>query len=342
MADWANEYQGRKRALVISISQYDKLAHLDFCEKDGNKMYNVLTQLGYDIPDKCKLIGGRVNYDQLRDSIMEFFYDSNIHPKDTVLLYFSGHGVLGDDGEHYLSSSEIDPDIPRKRGFSFDDLTKAREYCNSKTIFTILDCCYSGADRLGGKGDNDSARAAKDVLKGRSKTPGEGKCILAACKAMQKAYEFEKYGHSFFTFYLAEGLSNQECIDQDGDVTPDLLSRYIDDKIASLPGDIRPKQRPFLNCATAGKIVVAHHSKTNSTSSRPTINQPRSYEFAPSKGRKKLPIIDAYFRSCCGRNYCTCVNQQQTAPVCPTCSFSKSSTNCTHSDCIFIYKQVGF
>ena len=33
----AGDYQGHKRAIVISISQYDKLAPLDFCEKDGSE-----------------------------------------------------------------------------------------------------------------------------------------------------------------------------------------------------------------------------------------------------------------------------------------------------------------
>jgi uncharacterized caspase-like protein len=229
-------------ALIISISQYDKLESLDFCEKDGNKMYEVLKQLDYDIPIKYRLIGGRVEYDSLRDSILDFFSDPVIHPKDTILFYFSGHGVLGDDGEHYLSTSEIDPNRPRKRGFSFDDLSKAREECNSKTIFTILDCCYSGADRPGSKGSENKANEAKELLKSKSKNLGEGKCILTACKPMQKAYEYKEQGHSFFTFYLAEALSNHACADEDGNITPYMLSEYIDNRIRSLPSEIRQKQ----------------------------------------------------------------------------------------------------
>jgi uncharacterized caspase-like protein len=175
---------------------------LDFCEKDGTKMYEVLKQLDYDIPNKYRLIGGRVQHDSLWDSILDFFSDPVIHPQDTILFYFSGHGVLGDDGEHYLSTSEIDPDRPCKRGFSFDDLSKAREDCNSKTIFTILDCCYAGADRPGSKGSEDKANEAKEL------PLGEGKCILTACKPMQKAYEYKQQGHSFFTFYLTEAAKD--------------------------------------------------------------------------------------------------------------------------------------
>jgi hypothetical protein len=78
---------------------------------------------------------------------------------------------------------------------------------------------------------------------------------------MQKAFEYKEKGHSFFSYYLSEALTSQECIDKDGDVTPYAVNTYIDNKIRSLPDDIRPKQTPFLNCSTAGKIVLAHYAK---------------------------------------------------------------------------------
>jgi uncharacterized protein YjbI with pentapeptide repeats len=253
--------QAKKRALIISISQYDKLEPLEFCEKDGNKMYEVLKRLDYDIPLKYRLIGGKIDYNRVRDSILDFFSDPIIHHKDTILFYFSGHGVLGNDGEHYLSTSEIDPDKPRKRGLPFDELSKAREVCNSKTIFTILDCCYAGAHTSGTKGDEESANAAKKIIETKSKPLGEGKCILAASQAYQKAYEYKKEGHSFFTYYLAEALGKRECGDEDGDITPYKVNEYIDSELRSLPADERPKQTPLLDCRTAGKIILAHYSK---------------------------------------------------------------------------------
>ena len=71
----AGQDQGQKRALIISISEYDKLDPLDFCEKDGNKIYNVIFNLGYTVQDQYKLIGGRIEYWKLRKAIIDFFYD---------------------------------------------------------------------------------------------------------------------------------------------------------------------------------------------------------------------------------------------------------------------------
>ncbi len=218
-----------------------------------------MSQLGYNILDKYRLIGGRLEYSKMRDSIFDFFNDANIYPNDTISFYFSGHGVLGDDGENYLSTSEIDPDMPQRRGISFNEFSSYREPCKSKTIFTILDCCYSGADKLGGKGPEDKAKEAKQVITNKSNILGEGKCILAACKSMQKTYEYKEQGNSLFAFYLAEALNDRECIDEDGDVTPYAINSYINNKINSLPSGKRPKQTPFLNCQTAGKIVLARY-----------------------------------------------------------------------------------
>ena len=138
---------------------------------------------------------------------------------------------------------------------------KIREQCNSKLIFTILDCCYSGADKLSkstsksaAKAQEESASLAKEAIKDKSSIAGEGKCILAACKPMQKAFEYKEKGHSFFSYYLAEALIDKTCADEDGNITPYILNTYIDSKIRSLPAEIRPKQTSLLSCSTSGNI----------------------------------------------------------------------------------------
>jgi hypothetical protein len=48
-------------------------------------MYQVWTQLGYEIALKYRLIGGRVEYWKVREAIIGFFYDRTINPSDTIL-----------------------------------------------------------------------------------------------------------------------------------------------------------------------------------------------------------------------------------------------------------------
>ena len=85
-----------------------------------------------------------LDYESMREAIIDFFTDVNTKAEDTLLFYYSGHGIPDVDGDIYLASSEIDPDAPFRKGFSFNELTKMIQRSVSIRIVTVLDCCYSG------------------------------------------------------------------------------------------------------------------------------------------------------------------------------------------------------
>ena len=86
--------KGEKKALIIAISDYDNLPsekQLPFCRNDGEAIYRILEEQGYEIPDDWKLLG-RVTSDRLKKAIFDFFRKKS-QPKDTLVFYFSGHGI---------------------------------------------------------------------------------------------------------------------------------------------------------------------------------------------------------------------------------------------------------
>ena len=87
---------------------------------------------------------------------------------------------------------------------------------------------------------------------------GEGKCILAASQAYQKAFETVQKENSLFTHYLLEGLSGQ-AIDNNGNVTPDSLGKYAYEKIVSLPPEQMPRQRPIRKGEQSGEIILVSY-----------------------------------------------------------------------------------
>ena len=137
----------QKKALVVGISDYTNLQKLDFCRNDGKEVYNVLTSLGYEISDENKLIGKAMGT-KVKDVIYDFFDNKRDNPDDTLLFYYSGHGVPGDDGNIYLVSSDTDPDKPYRRGFSFDELRMRMQNTIPTKVVVILDCCYSGSAKI--------------------------------------------------------------------------------------------------------------------------------------------------------------------------------------------------
>ncbi|MFY9869040.1 MAG: caspase family protein [Candidatus Nitrosopolaris sp.] len=103
----------RKKALIIAVSEYVKDYPLKYCEKDGIEVSKLLSlpDLAYEIEKKNKLIG-YVRSEKMRDAIVDFFNNEEVKPDDMLLFYYSGHGIPDQDGNKYLSSSEIDPELP--------------------------------------------------------------------------------------------------------------------------------------------------------------------------------------------------------------------------------------
>ena len=128
--EWTVAVEFLDTATVIShisshhIEYNDKqLTPLDFCKNDGKEVYDILTSLGYKISDENKLIGKAIGT-KVKDTIYDFFDNKRDKPDDTLLFYYSGHGVPDVDGDMYLASSDTDPDKPYRKGFSFEELTK--------------------------------------------------------------------------------------------------------------------------------------------------------------------------------------------------------------------------
>jgi len=78
-----------------------------------------------------------------------------------------------------------------------------------------------------------------------------------------------------FTYYLLEGLAGK-AINSDGCVTPELLGKYIYDKIMSLPVELRSSQRPITKVEQSGDIILACYPRL--ATKKMIYNQPTSVE----------------------------------------------------------------
>lgn len=231
------------------------LLTLKFCENDVKEMAKVLgsDQLGYDVAN----LVGQVNSEEMRDAINNFFR-KDVSSKDTLLFYFSGHGVLNSSGDNYLASSETDLD--GGKGVWFNELDNLIEKYISRRKVIVLDCCYAGA--LGSigikKGSEENAKKGAAAIRNKIRS-GTGKCILSACLDTQEAESTAKRDLSIFTHFLLEGLKGLEegYVDRDGNVTTNLLGQYVFDKITSLPKKEKPKQIPIIKTEQSGEIILA-------------------------------------------------------------------------------------
>ncbi|MBI5146721.1 MAG: tetratricopeptide repeat protein [Thaumarchaeota archaeon] len=268
----------KRKALVIAVSEYDEssnLENLPFCKNDGNEMLSFLKDSGYEIKNVDGLIG-HVDGRLMQDLVYSFFEDNDIKSDETLLFYFSGHGVPGKD-DFFLSSSNIDPSKPKMRGFSFADLNGEITNCRAKRVVVILDSCYAGSLGIGAKGNESAiATAAGNKLSATFKE-GQGRCLLSSCMGFQESFATAERDHSFFTNYLLNGLRGAEgkSVDENGIVTPESLMNYIDHEIDNVKGN-RPAQTPFRKIESAGKIMLASHPELAQAIKTKAISEKKS------------------------------------------------------------------
>lgn len=87
--------------------------------------------------------------------------------QDTLLIYFSGHGLLGHDGGLFLALNETTNDraLLKYTALAVDDIHSAMRDSSAKNKILILDCCYSGR-AIAAMSDTQSAVTAALSIRG--------------------------------------------------------------------------------------------------------------------------------------------------------------------------------
>jgi hypothetical protein len=227
----------RKFALLIGVSDYAwGLQPLPKAVLDVDKLEQVL---------KNPEIGGFEKVDVLRNpdrqlmevKIEEFFADSQ--RDDLLLLYFSGHGVVDEAGNFYLSSRSTCLNQNRLRtatAVKAKDIHSWMSQCKSKRQAVILDCCNAGAFAKG--------LTAKDAGKIdiQAQLGGEGRAILTAATSTQYAFEQDGLNLSIYTHYLVEGLEKGSAdLNNDGQISVEELHEYISKKVKEAAPAMTPE-----------------------------------------------------------------------------------------------------
>jgi outer membrane protein assembly factor BamD (BamD/ComL family) len=246
---------GRRLALIIgnSIFRDPSLARLLTPDADVGALADVLLSPEIGAFDDVKLVVNMASA-SIRRSISEFF--SNKTRDDLLLLYFSGHGVLDENGRLYLATKETERNYLRGTAIPAAFITDEMDHSRSRRQVLVLDCCHSGAFARGSKGAPGASVGTATAFEGK----GYGRVVLTASDATQYAWEGDQVigeaDNSVFTHFLVQGLQTGKAdADADGQITVDELYDYVYEQVISQT----PKQTPGKwSYREQGEIILAH------------------------------------------------------------------------------------
>jgi hypothetical protein len=228
---------GKSIALIIGISDYHGggLEPLPWAQQDADAVEGILRRSDLGGFHVTKLINP--NRQVLTEAIENLFAERS--RDDTLLFYFSGHGIKDDRGALHLA-------VPETRRRDNGELSKATalpaaflhdsmERSLSKRQIVILDSCFSGAFAAG--------MAAKDggTIDIAAQLGGDGRAVLTATSSTQYAFGHEERRLSLYTHHLTQGiLSGAADLNNDGLISVAELHEYVKEKMRAQPGAMSP------------------------------------------------------------------------------------------------------
>lgn len=161
---------------------------------------------------------------------------------DKVIMAYSGHGLLDDKKDYYLSTYAVDFRNPKEKGLPYDELENILDSIPARKKLLLIDACHSGEidkeemiypiktsaseKTKPAKTEKKKAKIEKGGETPENKSPGirlrdrielmqslfvnvaknTGSTIFTASTGLESAYESNELLHSFFTYYMLEAM----------------------------------------------------------------------------------------------------------------------------------------
>jgi formylglycine-generating enzyme required for sulfatase activity len=219
-----------RHALLIGVSEFTdpRLSRLNAPINDVARLKGILEDAARGGFDSVDLLPNK-DFLDTRDRLSRFYHQRA--PDDMLLLYYSGHGILGRGNRLYLATVGSNLDLPRDRSIAAQEVRDFIAECRAERQIVVLDCCHSGAFADRPKGGPSPPAVTPETFS----VEGTGLYVLTASDALQFAWDAaelrlgdEASGQlSQFTSWLVEGLEGGQAAPGDEHITMDAIYRYL-------------------------------------------------------------------------------------------------------------------
>lgn len=249
--------------VAIGVSKYQNSAYdLAYAAKDANDISTLFKDKNQQFENihTIKVL----NKDATVENILKVKAQlEKSKVDDVVLLFFAGHGVLDEQMDYYLATTEIDVEDMAGTALRYDYLEGLFDGIPARKKVIIIDACHSGEvdkdeefTETGQTADQDNVvlRNVQSAAAFESSTTittqssfelmkmmfadirrGTGSTVISSAGGGEFAYETDKAKNGIFTYVLINGILSQKAdMNKDGNIMISELRDYTTTKVSEM------------------------------------------------------------------------------------------------------------
>jgi len=251
-------------ALVIGVGTYTdtRIPKLPACTRDAQDLRKLLVdpEVGMFSPEHVTVL---VDQEVTRINVVDALdqLSRKAGTEDLVLIFFSGHGAVDEQGRSYWVMNNTRIDRLRATAFSETEITDLLAQIKTQRLVTLIDACYSAATAHLGR-----SKSLVDLQKIYPRFQGQGRVAITASQGDQLSVVISDrnnpgYGHSAFTWQVLDAMRGRGDSDQDGVVTVSELWDYVKDRTETTARQQGGNQQPQLKGQIGSKFLLTVDSE---------------------------------------------------------------------------------
>ena len=249
----------RRIALLLGVDEVDDRSFepLLYAGRDVERLAGTL---------RDPLVGGFDAVDTLEGATLDEAHEAltglmrRVRRQDTVLVYFSGHGLAADDGDGtprlFLALADSSRGTIEDSGLALHRIQEVLAALPARKKVLLVDACFTGEGKLSEVFAEAAAPPRPEVPLLRTELPTDEAHLLAAGLG-SPAFEFDELSGSLYTVHFTEALADLRAdLDGDGVVTVSEAHDHATDAVVDGSGG---QQQPLALYRIAGRedLVLA-------------------------------------------------------------------------------------
>lgn len=211
----------RTVACLIGVEKYQHVNPLQYITNDVKRLQETLYERGGLDANDVRLLydAPHPDWDANKKNILSKlkWMIGSVTSEESLLIYFSGHGFRGDDGQLYLAPSDCRLNNLQDTSIPIAWLRDQLQQCNAAFTLLVIDACHAGAE--------GSSVVAHELGEPLRELPN----VVTLCSSTgeQKSQIWEEKQQSLFSYWFCQGLRGHADADGDGKIDVDELYRYV-------------------------------------------------------------------------------------------------------------------